>query len=296
MIDKVINMKSVKKILYLFIICILISGCNLNSKTMENINIYTTTYPINYLITSLYGEHSKIYSIYPTGVNLKDYKLSDRKLEEYSKSELFIFNSLDKDRDYAVKMINLNGKLKVIDVATGMKYDHSIEELWLNPNDYLMMAENIKDGLAAYINNPYLVEEIEEKYQTLEYNISKIDANLNETIENAKYKTIITDNNMFKFLEKHGLKVISLEENKDLSSTTIEEVKNLIENGEIKYIYSTNTETNKTVNNLIKDKNIEIVTINTMHSIDGNITNSNDNYLTIMTNNINNLKKELYKD
>ena len=184
MIDKVINMKTLKKIFFIFLICILTSGCDVNSNTMENINIYTTTYPINYLITSLYGEHSKIYSIYPTGVTLSEYKLSDRKLEEYSKSELFIFNSLDKDRDYAVKMINLNDKLKVIDVATGMKYNNSIEELWLNPNDYLMMAENIKNGLAEYITNPYLVEEIEEKYKKITYNVSKLDANLNETIQN----------------------------------------------------------------------------------------------------------------
>lgn len=285
-----------KKLIKIILICILITGCDLNSKTMENINIYTTSYPINYLITSLYGEHSKIYSIYPTGVNISDYELSDRKLEEYSQSELFIFNSLDKDRDYAVKMINLNNKLKVIDVATGMKYDNSIEELWLNPNDYLMMAQNIKKGLAEYIENPYLVEEIEEKYNTLEYNISKLDANLNETIENASYKTIVVDNDIFKYLKKHGLKVISLEENEDLSSTKIEEVKQLINSGKIKYIYSASEKTNETVKKLLADKKVELVPLNTMNSIDGGATTSNDNYITIMTNNIDLLKKELYKE
>ena len=285
-----------KNIIKLILICIIITGCDINSKTMENINIYTTNYPINYLITSLYGEHSKIYSIYPTGVNISEYELSDRKLEEYSQSELFIFNSLDKDRDYAVKMINLNNKLKVIDVATGMKYDNSIEELWLNPNDYLMMAQNIKKGLAEYINNPYLVEEIEEKYNTLEYNISKLDANLNETIENASYKTIVVDNDMFKYLKKHNLKVISLEENEDLSSNKIEEVKALIDSGNIKYIYSNSKETNQTVKTLLADKKVELIPLNTMNSIDGGATTSNDNYITIMTNNIDLLKKELYKE
>ena len=285
-----------KNIIKIILICIIITGCDINSKTMENINIYTTNYPINYLITSLYGEHSKIYSIYPTGVNISEYELSDRKLEEYSQSELFIFNSLDKDRDYAVKMINLNNKLKVIDVATGMKYDNSIEELWLNPNDYLMMAQNIKKGLAEYINNPYLVEEIEEKYNTLEYNISKLDANLNETIENASYKTIVVDNDMFKYLKKHNLKVISLEENEDLSSNKIEEVKALIDSGNIKYIYSNSKETNQTVKTLLADKKVELIPLNTMNSIDGGATTSNDNYITIMTNNIDLLKKELYKE
>lgn len=288
-------MKLLKKLSILICILFLTSGCETNSNNMDNISIYTTTYPINFLINTLYEEHAKVYSIYPTGITLDDYKLSDRKLEEYSKSDLFVFNSLDKDRDYAVKMINLNSKLKVIDVATGMKYENSIEELWLNPNNYLMMAENVKTGLSEYINNPYLIEEIEEKYEDLEYSISKLDADLTETIINAKYNTIVVDNDMFKFLEKHGLKVISLEENNNLSNNTIDEVKKLIDEEQIKYIYSGTKKTNQTVTNLIEQYEIEKITLNTMHSIDGGITNSNDNYLTIMTNNINQLKKELYK-
>ena len=284
-----------KKICLLITICFFLTGCKTNSNNMENISIYTTTYPINYLINTLYKDHCKVYSIYPTGVNLAEYKLSNRKLEEYSESDLFIFNSLDKDRDYAVKMINLNSKLKVIDVATGMKYEHSIEEIWLNPSNYLMMAENIKDGLAEYINNPYLVEEIEEKYKTLEYEISKLDAELTETIQNSNYKTIVVDNDMFLFLEKYGLKVISLEENDNLTATKVEEVEKLIKDGSIKYIYSTSDTSNDTVKQIISKHKVELITLNSMHSIDGGITNSNDNYQSIMTNNINQLNQELYK-
>ena len=289
-------MRYLKKILLLVIVVLLVSGCEFHSNKMDDISIYTTTYPINYLITSLYGEHSRVYSIYPTGVLLDDYKLSERKLTEYSKSDLFIFNSLDKDRDYAVKMINLNDKLKVIDVATGMKFEHSIEELWLNPNDYLMMGENIKEGLAEYIQNPYLVEEIENKYETLEYNVSKLAADLTEAINGAKYKAIVVDNDMFLFLKKYGLNVISLEENDNLNTNKLEEVKNLIDSGAVKYVFSNKSESNDTVKSIIAEKKINLVTLNTMHSIDGGITNSNDNYLSVMYNNINLLKRELYKD
>ena len=288
-------MNLLKKISILLLTTLCLTGCDVENKTMEDINIYTTTYPINYLITSMYEEHSKVYSIYPTGITLDDYELSDRKLEEYSKSDLFIFNSLDKDRDYAVEMINLNEELKVIDVATGMKYENDIEELWMDPNNYLMMAENVKEGLAEYIDNPYLVEEIEDKYEDLKYDISKLDADLTDAVINGNYDTIVVDNDMFKFLEKHGLKVISLEENDELSSNTIDSVVNLIQEGKIKYIYSANKDSNQTVKNLINKYKVELVTLNTMHSIDGGITNSNDSYLTIMTGNINELKRELYK-
>ena len=283
------------KIFLLITLTLITTGCSITKNNMDDINIYTTTYPINYLIKELYGEHSKVYSIYPTGINIDEYKLSERKLEDYSKSVLFIFNSLDKDRDYAVKMINLNKNLKVIDVSTGMTFENKIEELWLNPNNYLMLAENIKEGLSEYIDNPYLVEEINNNFEELEYNISKLDADLTETILNAKHKTIVVNNDMFKFLEKHGLKVISLEENENLSTTTIEEVKSLINNGQIKYIYSNSNTTNETINNIINQYGLELIELNTLHNVDGGITNSNDNYLTIMNNNINLIKKELYK-
>ena len=283
------------KIFLLITLTLITTGCSITKNNMDDINIYTTTYPINYLIKELYGEHSKVYSIYPTGINIDEYKLSERKLQDYSKSDLFIFNSLDKDRDYAVKMINLNKNLKVIDVSTGMTFENKIEELWLNPNNYLMLAENIKEGLSEYIDNPYLVEEINNNFEELEYNISKLDADLTETILNAKHKTIVVNNDMFKFLEKHGLKVISLEENENLSTTTIEEVKSLINNGQIKYIYSNSNTTNETVNNIINQYGLELIELNTLHNIDGGITNSNDNYLTIMNNNISLIKKELYK-
>lgn len=288
-------MRTLKKLSILFFTIFILTGCTTPKSNMEDISIYTTTYPINFLISSLYEDHCKVYSIYPTGIDLDEYELSKRKLEEYSNSDLFVFNSLDKDRNYAVNMINLNSNLKVIDVATGMKYENTIEELWLNPNNFLMMAENLKKGLAEYIDNPYLVEEINEKFKDLEYKVSKLDANLTETIIGGKYDIIVTDSDIFKFLEKHGLTVISLEENDNLSSNKIDEVKHLIEQGEIRYIYSTTKETNDTVNALINDYKLERIIINSMHSIDGGINNSNDNYITVMTNNINELKRELYK-
>lgn len=295
-------MKILKKLSLLLIIPLLITGCNLNinNDSMENIEIYTTIYPINYLTNYLYGEHSKIHSIYPAGVDVDNYKLSKRKLKEYSNSDLFIFNSLDIDKDYAVEMINKNSKLKVIDVSLGMKFDKSVEEFWLDPSNYLMMAQNIKDGLLEYINNPYLVSNkdktgIEDKFEDLKYDISKIDASLKEVVNNASYKTIVTDTDILKYLEKYGITVISLEENESLSSNTLSEVDKLISENKIKYIYSTKEETNSTAKNLIDKNKLELITINTMRSVDGGITNSNDNYITIMNNNIDLLKKELYK-
>lgn len=151
--EGIMKMKKIKLLLLLLGVFIL-SGCNITKDSMEDIEIYTTIYPIKYLITSLYGDHAEVNSIYPAGVDTNEFKLSDKKLKEYSNTDLFVFNSLDRERDFAVKMINYNKNLKVIDVSMGMNYDNNIAELWLNPYNYLMMAQNTKNGLLEYISNP----------------------------------------------------------------------------------------------------------------------------------------------
>ncbi|MEE1370853.1 MAG: metal ABC transporter substrate-binding protein [Bacilli bacterium] len=289
-------------ILILIMTLTLLSGCKLNIDTdsMKDIKIYTTIYPIRYLIDSLYGTNSTIYSIYPSGVEPKDFQISDKKLEEYSQADLFVFNSLDKERDYAVKMINKNKKLKIIDVSMGMTYDNDVAELWLNPYNYLMMAQNTKNGLLEYISNPYLITNdegtgVEDKYEALKYDLSRLDADIKETISLSSYDTIVVDNDVFNFLSKYNLNVISLEEDDKLTDIKINEVKKLINEGKIKYIYSSKTETNNTCKKLIEDYGVELVTFNTMETVDGGITNSNENYVTVMNNNLELLNKELYK-
>ena len=211
-----------KKIFLLIISIFLLTGCSLfKSDALEDANVYTTTYPVTYIINYLYGNNSKIHSIYPSDVNFLEYELSEKKLNEFAKSNLFVFNSQDIDRNYAVSMLNINSNLLLIDTTFGMTYNNSIEELWLNPYNYLMMAKNTKDSLNEYIKDPYLNKEIEEKYELLQYELSKLDATYKETLTNASYKTIVTDNQLFKFLEKYNIEVICLEEN--IQTITIKE-------------------------------------------------------------------------
>ena len=86
-------MKLLKKGLLLGSVLFLLSGCFFKRDSMEDITIYTTSYPINYLVDYLYGDNAKIYSIFPTGVNIDEFEISDKKVKEYSKSDLFVFNS-----------------------------------------------------------------------------------------------------------------------------------------------------------------------------------------------------------
>ena len=283
-------MKRIKRIFTILLCSLILTGCNvLEDNSMNDIEVYTTIYPYNYLISYLYGNNSKVNSIYPNGINLDKYKLSEKKINEYSKSDLFVFSSLDeKEREIAVKMVNNNKDLKLIDVNMGMSINNSIEELWLNPYNYLMMAKNVKDGLNEYIDNKLLNDSINKSYEELQYEISNLDASIKEMVGNANYSTKITNNEPLKFLEKYKIEVLTIEDD-------IDKIKKIIGEGKIRYLYTLNQEDNEDTNNLVSELNIELIKLNSMKSIDGLIETANDNYFNIMNENLELINKELEK-
>lgn len=289
-------MKKLLKIgILLGIIILSTTGC-FKRDNFEDIDIYTTAYPMEYITNYLYGEHSTIHSIYPTGINIKNYTLTEKQMKHYSKEgDLFIFNGLSNEKNYVIPMITNNPNLKIIDTSLSMEYYNDVEELWLDPSNFLMLTQNIRNGLKEYINNHYLKNEINEKYEELRVKVSEIDAKLKLLAESSTDKTIVVSSDLFKFLEKYNLNVISLEENENLTDKTIEDVKNMIYQGKIDYIFMKEDEKiSKTIKMLQEETNVELLEIHSLGNITEEEKNANKDYITLMNENIDLLKNELY--
>lgn len=288
-------MKKIISIAILLVLTLNLTGC-IKRDSMEDITIYTTNYPTEYITNRLYGQYSTIYSIYPDGVNINDYKLTDKQIKDYSDSNLFIFNGLSNEKEYVTKMRQYNKNLKIIDTTLAMEYSNSIEQLWLDPSNFLMMAQNIKTGFKEYINNYYLNNNINENYEKLKIEASNLDAKIKEIVSNGSNKTIVVSDNVFKFLEKYGLTVYSLDDkNQDLDRTR-KEVRRLINNGTIKYIFvKSNEDLNDTIQRLTKTTNVQVQKWHTLSNISEIERTENKDYFSIMNDNLELLKNELYK-
>ncbi len=284
-----------KKFFYLFVILFLCTGC-FKRDEFENITIYTSNYPVKYITERLYGNNSEITSIYPNGTDIETYKLNKKQIKDYSSGNLFIFNGLmDQEKEYVTQMFDENKHLKIIDSTLSMEYTNDINELWLNPSNFLMISQNIKTGLAEYITNHYMIEEITKNYEDLKLEISEIDANLKLMGESSSKKLIVTSSDLFKFLEKYGIEVISLEENENLNEKIINDVIDYIKSGKIKYIYLKQDEkVNDTIQSIIDKTKVKTINIYTLSTISDEQENNEQDYVSIMNENINLFKQELY--
>ena len=284
-------MKRIFKGLLLCLIAVsLTTGC-FKRDDMEDIKIYTTVYPITYIISQLYGNYSTISSIYPNNVNINNYELTDKQINDYSKGDLFIYNGLSNEKETARKLLNKNKEMKIIDISYGLNNEYSdtsSEELWLSPNNFLMLATTIKDNLSDFITSTYIKEEINTNYKKIQEEVSLIDAELRSVGSSAKQKnknTIVVGSNTLKFLENYGFNVISLED----TNTYTNDLKNSFKSKTYQYIFIKDDEKNDNVNDLEKNYNAKIISVNSMDVLTDDEVKNNEDYINIMKTFIKNL-------
>lgn len=291
-------MKKNRRLILQIIICftLLLTVCGCRRDNMEDISIITTNYPNEYIISSLYGKHATISSIYPDGVNTSTYKLTTKRKKDLANQDLLIYTGLiERERNLAVELLDYNSNLKIIDSSYVLENSNNTDELWNDPSFMLMMCQNVRISLTEYVENNYLRKEIDKNYETLKITVSELDADIRLAVENAPYKAIVTTSSAYKYLEKYGVKVYLV--NDDTSDKDLKEIDNLIKQGKITKIFTYEEDkTTANIQNIInKYPNVvSLVSFKHMNLLTEEARKSNSDYVTLMNQNLDTLKEELY--
>jgi zinc transport system substrate-binding protein len=176
-----------------------------------------------------------------------------------------------------------------------MELKYGIEELWLNPSNLLMISQNIKNGLQEYIDSSYLNKEIDVNYNELKLKLSELDAEIKVTAQNSSIKTLIVSNDVFRFLEKYGFEVISIDPDtateKDMNTA-----QERISNGTSKYIFTLENEgENANVTTLQQSTSTGTITLRNLSNITDDERNNSSDYIKLMNENLELIKRETYR-
>lgn len=284
-------MKKFKKIIIIMILVLFTTTGCFKTDDMENINIITTVYPIEYVLTNLYGERAIINSVYPDGINIYEYKFSEKEYKDFSKQKLFVYNGLSDDKDIAIKLLNKNNKLLILDTSFGMEYEYGLEELWLNPSNLLMMSQNIKNGLSELIESNLIKDDINKKYNELKVQLSELDADIKDLSEHASNKTIIVSSPTLMYLSKYGFNVLLISDDKENSKNYSDALK-LINDKTVNYIYSLeNEEESKSLAQIKKETKVEVLEIDRIDNMTDEERDNKKDYISLMQQNIELLRK-----
>ena len=269
------------------LLCLFLTGCDAD----EPMKVYTTVYPIKYLVDTLYGTHAETESVYPNGTDIENVEFTKKQLDTFSKGSLFIYNGTSNEKNIAKSLVSKRKNLKIIDVAYSLKVKYDMEELWLS--NYLMLATNLKDGLESQLGSRYLNEEIDNNFKILEERLSMMDADMRMTAKQASNRneqTIVVSSNVFKFLEDYGFTVLSLEDYEE-GSSTYESLKNSFRSGTYKYLLIKNNEENNKITDFTTNANATTIGVSMMHTLTEEDVQNQNNYFTIMNDFVSNLKQ-----
>ncbi len=286
-------MKKVFLSIILIVSVFLTSGCFKN-KNMEEISINTTVYPITFIANTLYNQNATITSVYPNGVNLSKFMLTPKQEKEFAKSDIFIYNGLTNEKDIAKSFIERNKDISIIDISYGLKYTYGVEELWLAPNNFLMISKNVRDNLKNYVSSKYTKQIIDKNYKELEETISIMDAELrniaNIAKENGK-NNIVTSNDVLKFLNSYGYNVISLKDEESNKNNSLNTLKSNFKNGKFTTIFMiSGDEETDLIRQLKADYNAKVIVVDSMVSLSKENLSANNDYIMIMNEFIDNIR------
>ncbi len=288
-------MKKIKLLLGILIITGCLCGCSLTKQTNK---IYTTSYPITFITSYLLGSNENIESIYPNDINQDEYILTKKMIKEYSSGNIFIYNGLSNEKEYAKKLVNTNHKLNIIDAGENIKYEYDIKETWLSPDNFMMLVKNIKEHLIEYSSSQDEIKTINENYRLLEMEISSMDAYLrsiaNDASKDNTAPILIAATSEFKYLENYGFQVIALDES--ISDNNMATIKANFKNKKYQNILAFNGyENSDVVTELVNENEAKIVYVNPIYSLSNDDVLKNESYVSLMNSFIESIKKIVVK-
>ncbi len=244
----------------------------------------------------IYEDYSNVVSVYPGGIDIRKYTFTNKSLKNYSKGKKFVYDGLSDEGLIARDLINLNNDIEIIDAMKAMSYTASVEELWLDPSNFLMMCRNIKNSLINYEENVYIKEKIEKNYEALKEDISILDVDIYNLSKNGSYKTILVTNNVFNYLTKYSINVISIDPKTENADKSYSDAKNMIRDKNIKYIYSLKGDViSDSTNTFINDYKLIKIEIDPFINITDEQRINGETYISLMNDIIDEFKKELFK-
>lgn len=283
-----------KKIIIILLSLVILTGCE--QKEIQTSTAYATYYPLEYATNYMYSSFAKVKSIYPNGVDTTNYELTDKQKGIYAMGDTFVYAGVTDEVKLAAEFLNTNQDLNIIDGTKGLSYSNNVSELWLDPSNYLMIARNIKSTLIDYTNNVYDEEKIDKLYDELKIKISEIDVELTMMGKNASRKNILVTDNVFNFLSKYNINVISIDENNESNTKSLSEAKKLINSKDIQYVFTLKgQELPAETETFIKNYNLEKLEIDPMYTLTDDLRKEGHDYISVMMDNITKLKTELFR-
>lgn len=318
--------KSIKRILpILSAVLILFSLCACGgTKTEEigRIKVVCTVFPIYDWTREIAGDKAEIIWLTENGTDMHSFQPSAADMVKIAECDILVYIGGESDKwvDETTKqyenekrtLINLTyllgGSLKEEEHIEGMQEEHEHgeeeteydEHIWLSLKNAALFADAISDSLAN--KDPENAEFYKENARNYTEKLNSLDGEYEKSVSAAPLKTLlVADRFPFRYLtEDYGLSYYAAfpgcSAETEASFETVAFLSAKADELGLKYVIKTETAATKIAETVIantKEKNQEILVLDSMQSVGSKDAKNGTTYLSVMEKNLETLKKAL---
>lgn len=316
-----------KRIITLITIAALLFGFTACDRVPEKpaqqtgLKIYATFYPMRFLVAQIAGDKAEVISLVPAGVEPHDWEPKPRTLAELQTSDLLVYNGAGMESWLVdiLPSLEKNG-VKTVDTSKGLELlpfneedahedeegedAHEDEELafdphiWVSPVKYKQQAQNVLNALVQIDaqNQSYY----QANYDKLAAQLDKLDGDYKQAVAAFDSKVFIVSHSAFQYLaNEYGLTQLSIRgvsPQAEPSPAKLAELVEISKENDIKYIFFESLVSPKLSQTLATEVGAETLILNDGQGITEDDIKEGKSYITIMYENLDNLKKAMMKE
>ncbi|MCG1026937.1 zinc ABC transporter substrate-binding protein [Virgibacillus halodenitrificans] len=272
----------------------------------DQLTIYASIYPIQFAIEQIGGDRVNTNTIYPPGVDAHTYEPTSKTMTSLAESNAFIFlgagmeafaeKAADALAKQEVELVELGNHEELFHTEQRQEHTHDDghhhgdhnPHIWLDPQRMIKMTELIKDELIKL--QPSSEKYFTENFNTLKQELMELDKLYTEKLENKQDKQIMVSHAAYSYWEdRYGIKQIAingLSSNDEPSQKELTQIIDQAKKFDINYIVFEQNSSNRVTEIIQKQLGAEAVTIHNLAVLTDTDIKNDENYLTIMKQNL----------
>lgn len=295
------------KLLFGFLLLLfLLTACNSSNENTENeqLIIYTSIYPIQYVAEEITGDNATVKSIYPPGVDAHTYEPTSKEITELAKGNAFIYLGAGME-SFAETAADALKSQDILFIEIG-EHDHLFTEdehkhddhghdhgdhdphIWLDPLRMIEIGEIVKDELVTL--NPEKEGEYVENFKALKEDLTTLDEEFTEILETKENKQLLVSHAAYGYWEeRYGIEQIpisGLSSSDEPSQKDLAEIARLAEKEELNYVIFEQTGSNRLASIIQEYIHADKLTIHNLEVLTEDNIAENENYLSLMKKNL----------
>ncbi len=263
-----------------------------DSQNSELPTVTTSIYHLNFFVSEVGGDRIVVKNITPPGVEPHDYEPTARDLVQIQKSKLLFISSEDFEPwGSKIKKDMVGTGVTVIEVSAGL-VENNDPHIWLSPELAKKEVEVITDELikADEGSTQYFLE----NEKSLIAKLDKLSMDFRQGLSSCKEYKVVTSHAAFGYLtQEYGLTQVAisgLTPDEEPSTKQMIEIAKEAEKDKLKYIFFEKLVSPKLAETIAQEIGAKTLVLDPIEGISDNDRSQGKNYLTIMEENLANLR------